>query len=412
MFLAAQASAPTRTGRSLAVRIARTAALTFLLILLGLFCAPRLNSYLLARQFQKVLAGLQTVQIDETTEDQLLRQVPYLAAVPHASSGEPEHWYFASFTNERSWLHLERFVSRGAGSRRSLLKLADWAGFHYVSLTANVIVLDGKVSSVRYSVASEFAAPRVLGDLVSVRSVHGYWLDHRLPLLISSTDDQSPDYRIKESVHRPSEFESIESSLAVSYAFDASREKIANVFKPELSCFWRAAGCRNWREILPLVSQEETAIKKATLTRLQSGDPCPDSLLAARIRYLPDLDVSIVEVTNSGPGYAPGANGFLYWTPTAQHTFRVLELITGQLGPRSPGPFLHTLTIASPVDPKQKIPDPSIAAIQNGGRMLMFGNHSFESCSIVTATDSAEAAVRAAVSAAKRSEDQIVTGLQ
>jgi hypothetical protein len=394
------------------VRIARTAALTSSFILIGFFCEPRLNSYLLARKFQKVLASLQTVRIDETTEEQLLRQVPYLSAIPNASSAEPEHWYFASFTNESSWLHLERFVSRDAGSRSWLLKLADWTGFRYVSLTANVVVLGEKVSSVRYAIASEFAAPRVLGNLVSVRSVHGYWLDHRLPLLISTTDDQSPDYRIKESVRRPSEFESIESSVAVSYSFDAPPEKLANAFKPDLRCFWSAGGCRNWREILPLVRQDEKTIKEAALARLESSDPCPASLLAARARYLPDLNVSLVEVTKSGPGYAPGADGFLYWTPTSLHSFRVLELITGQLGPRSPSPFLHTLTIASPVDAKQKIPDPSVVAIQNGGRMLMFGNHSFESCSIVTATDSAEAAVRGAVPAPKRSEDQIVTGLQ
>ena len=401
-------------GRLLAGRTARIAFLTVVFLLLALSIAPRLNSYLMARKFLKVLSGLKTVRIDETTEEELLQQVPYLE--PNKDSSEfgleRERWYFTSFTNEADWLRFERLT--GAGSPGSisprLLKWADWLGFRFMSLSANVIVLDGKVSSIRYSVASEYTVPQVIGNIVSVRSVHGYWLEHRQPLYVTSTEDQSPSYRIKESLRHPWAFEPIESVIDVSYAYDTEPDKIAHVFQVDLRCFWSVHGCRNGREVLPLVWQDENAIKEATAARLASNDPCPDSLLAARVRYLPDLDVSLVEVTNSGPGYAPGADGFLYWTPPAMHSFRVLDLITGELGRRQ-SPFLHTLTITSPMDPKQKIPDPSVAAIQKGGRMLMFGNHAFESCSIVTATDSAEAAVRAAVPAPRRREDQIVRGL-
>ncbi len=412
MTFAKHFPATARFGRLLAGRAARVAFLTVVFLLLALSIAPRLSSYLMARKFQKVLAGLKTVRVDETTEEQLLQQVPYLERSENSSSFglDRERWYFASFTNESAWLRFEGLFT-GSPSPRSIsqgpLKWANWLGFRFIGLSANVIILDGKVSSIRYSVASEYTAPSVFGDIVSVRSVHGFWLDHRLPLYVTSTEDQSPSYRVKESSRRPWAPDPIESALEVSYAYDADPEKIAHVFQADLRCFWSMRGCRNGREVLPLVSQDEDGIKEATAARLASNDPCPEGLLAARIRYLPDLDVSLVEVTNSGPGYAPGADGFLFWTPTSLHSFRVLELISGQLGPRR-DPFLHTLTIPSPMDPKQKIPDPSVAAIQKGGRMLMFSNHSFESCSIVTATDSAEAAVRAAVPAPRRREDQIV----
>ncbi|MGC1490000.1 MAG: hypothetical protein WA798_01425, partial [Candidatus Acidiferrum sp.] len=74
-----------RLGRLLAGRAARIAFLTVVFLLLALSIAPRLNSYLMARKFQKVLVGLKTVRIDETTEEELLQQVPYLRRSENSS---------------------------------------------------------------------------------------------------------------------------------------------------------------------------------------------------------------------------------------------------------------------------------------------------------------------------------------
>ncbi|MGB7231172.1 MAG: hypothetical protein WBD19_05830, partial [Candidatus Acidiferrum sp.] len=317
------------------------------------------------------------------------------------------------FTNEAAWRRFEQFVVGHSGNSSALrlpFKFADWLGFRYVSLTAFVIVLDGKVSSVSYAIASEDAAPRILGNLVSVRGAHGYWLDHRLPVWVSSAEDQSPNYRIKETARHPYGGETIESSLEISYSSDATRDEKEHAFQADLSCFWSYRSCRNGREILPLVWQDRNSINAAALARLKSANPCPNGVLEGRVRSLPDLDVSLVEVFNSRSGWNDGADGELYWTPTSAYFYRVLEVFVGEAGPRRAQPFLHTFKIPSPVDPQEKLPDPSVAAVPASARMILFGNDEFESCSIVTATDSAEAAVRAAVPAPRRREDQIVTG--
>ncbi|MGH9740722.1 MAG: hypothetical protein ACRD51_00035, partial [Candidatus Acidiferrum sp.] len=383
-------------------------------ILLVLAIAPRLNEYLMARKFQAVLAGLQNVRVDETTEEDLERSVPYLKLVGNGSDyGLPrERWYAVEFTNEPSYLRFLRFFSDHQWlPKSSALRWADWLGFHYMSLDAGAVLLDGKVSSVNYAVASEDTAPRVLGNIVSIRSAHGYWLEHRLPVWVSSAEDQSPDYRIKETTRRPSGGKTIESSLEISYSLDAPPTGIEHAFQADLGCFWSYRGCRNGREILPLVWQDRNSINAAALARLESANPCPDSVLEGRVRSLPDVDVYLAAVFNSRAGWNEGADGELYWTPTSEYYYRVLEVLVGEFEPRRDRPFLHTFKIASPVNPKQELSDPSVAEVQASERMILFGNDEFESCSIVPATDSAEAAVRAAVLPAKRREDQIVTGL-
>jgi len=392
-------------------RVARSVFLIFIFAVIGVAIAPRLNAYLLARKFQAVLSGLRTLKIDETTEGELLQRVPYLQLSPNSSSFglDNEHWYYVSFTDESAWVRLEQFTMYRPGetfSREWIRKCAVWLGFRYMALGASAIVVDGKVSSIRYGVASEFVAPRSLGDLVSVRSVHGYWMEYRMPPWVTSADDQSPRYRVKETAHRPAGDETIESSLEVSYAFDAPPEMTLHAFQIDLRCFWSARGCRNGREILPLAWQDKNSIEAAALARLQSDHPCPDTVLEGRMRYLPDVDVFLAEVTNSMMENMDAAREF---DSNRATYYRVLERLRGEL--RTPsGIFLGRTTIPSPVDPRQEIPNPTEAWDKTGDRLIIFSNHHFDSCSIVLATTSAEATVRATEPVPKRREDQISSG--
>jgi hypothetical protein len=392
-------------------RIARYTFLIFFFAVIGVAIVPRLNSYLLARKFQVVLFGLSTLKIDETTEEELLQRVPYLQLSPNSSSFglDHEHWYYASFTNESAWARLGQLTMYRPGqafSREWIRKWADWLGFRYMALGASVIVFDGKVSSIRYGVASEFVAPRSFGDIVSVRSVHGYWMEHRMPPWVTSADDQSPRYRVKETAHRPAGDESIESSLEVSYAFDAPPEMTVHSFQIDLHCFWSARGCRNGREILPLAWQDKNSIEAAALARLQSDHPCPDSVLEGRMRYLPDVDAFLVEVTNSMVENMSAAREF----DSNQATYyRVLKRLRGES--RTPsGIFLDRTTIPSPGDPRQEIPNPTEARDKAGDRLIIFSSHHFDSCSVLVATPSAESIIRATEPAPRRREDQILSG--
>jgi len=411
MAVARFSQATTRAGTSLVIKIARTGLLIAVFLSLIIAIVPRLNSYLLALKFQAALAGLKTVRIDQTTEEELLQAVPHLKPEENSSSSNHgvERGYVAVFTNESAWLRFAKLAAfdPGPGPQNSpALKVAGWLGFHYMSLAVSAVVADGKVSSIEYGVASEHTAPRVLGDLVSFRSVHGYWLEHRSPLNVTSADDQSPSYRVKETTRRPSAHTSIDSSLEISFAFDAPAETTEHAFQAQLSCFWSSGGCRSGREILPLAWQDKNSTDAAALARLQSDDPCPDSILAGRVRYLPDVDILLVEVTSASPLRGSLAGGFHY---QGSNSYRVLELLRGEM--HLPTGFIfNKLTIPSPMDPKQQIPNPVHTLSQPGERLILFGNHNFDSCAAVPDTDSAEALVRATEPAPRRREDQIVAG--
>jgi len=80
---------------------ARRAYLALLLGVAALSIGLRVRTYLLTRKIQAVLLSLEQVQVDVTTEEQLLRTVPYLIQQPNP------HAYLAEITNgdDRKWIY-------------------------------------------------------------------------------------------------------------------------------------------------------------------------------------------------------------------------------------------------------------------------------------------------------------------
>jgi hypothetical protein len=70
---------------------------------------------------------------------------------------------------------------------------------------------------------------------------------------------------------------------------------MSHVFHVHLRCFWSLFGCRHARQIAPLLWQDKNSIEAATLARLNSNDPCPDRILAGRVKYLLDMGVVLLE---------------------------------------------------------------------------------------------------------------------
>jgi hypothetical protein len=133
------------------------------------------------------------------------------------------------------------------------------------------------------------------------------------------------------------------------------------------------------------------AIEQAAATRLDSQDPCPDRILAGRVRSLLDLNVALVEIVNSrfesfNDEGAPRED--------LVADFRFVEAIRGE--PRGPWTNIRfrsaipsstgaRAVTANPLGPLNPKP---------GERFLFFSGANFDSCQVVPATPSAEAAVR------------------
>jgi hypothetical protein len=383
---------------------ARRIYIAIILIVLCMTSAARLRTYVMARRIQSVLHGLAEIRVDQTTEQQLLKSVPYLTRSEHEwKAGEiVQRWYVTEISNESDWLMsgLMTYGSHLLGllgqDPESLRRLAYQLGYRYLSFDASVLVQDGRVSQVTYGLAKEWVRPREIGYIVSAKSVHGFWLPHLMGFAVTSEEDVSPQYRPGGD----------EKGLGVIYTTDAPPERTTRAFQLNLSCFWSLRGCDDAREIAPAVWQDIQALQAATYQQLISGK-CPDSIIEGRTRYLPDLTVLLLEVTGSRriDVNEEGSKTEDWFTD-----YKLIDVIRGRsagswnsvrLRRTIPSPMDHARTIANQIWPLTKI----------GSQALFFGNIGFYSCRIIPASPSALAIVRKSTIPPKRPEDEIQIGL-
>jgi hypothetical protein len=347
----------------------------------------------MARKIHAVLHGLSEIRLDQTTEEQLTKMLPFLTEKDWKVGGTSYRGFYVSISNERFWLGL---IAYGL-DWSEYGHVANWLGYRFMSFDAGVLVQDGKVSQVSYGLANHWERPQYAGYtgyLVSARSVHGFWRGHT-GVFVTSEDDLSPQYR-------PNEYGN---TLNVIYSYDAPLELTNRVFRLNLSCFWGIKGCSEAREIAPEMSNDVRAIQDATYKQLISSK-CPDSIIEGRMRYLPDISVSLLEVTGSRRIEVDEEGG------RAEDWFtdyKLKEVIRGQsfglwknirFGRTIPSPGDPTRTIANQIYPPTKI----------GTQVLFFGNV-FYSCRFIPATPSAIDIVRKTPMPQKRPEDQIPSGL-
>jgi hypothetical protein len=399
-------------------RLARRVYLGLLLLPVIFTAGVRIRSVLLTRKIHAVLSGLEQVRVDQTTEEQLLKTVPYL--VRHGNL-RPElagvEWYYrADISNgvERRWLfrlaetHLFQFLwpwplimDRQTEHTQVLsfpLKIAYRLGWRYVGFSALVKVRNGRASSVWYGIEPdvEQGYPRFYS--VSAVSFHGLWMEHALPPLVSSADDENPEYKVSTT---RTQYDA-ERGLRAEYAADAPRELIAHAFQVDLSCYWGIRGCVSAREIAPLFWRDKQAIEAKAVSRLRGpGNPCPDTVLAARVRYLLDLNVELLEVTDSG---RERANGKREAGESPTISYQLKEVIRGHSG-RAQTLVPYRTSIASPLGSTERMSNPLPPSLKARDRVLAFTGANFDSCQIVPATPSAESAVRSAVPAPRWPED-------
>jgi hypothetical protein len=263
-------------------------------------------------------------------------------------------------------------------------------GWRYVGFGASVTVLDGRVSSIAYNIEPDFFMGWPQSYLVSVRSAHGFWA--RAPRFgVKSFQDQNLAYWVRGN----------EDSITALYMVDAPPQLISDAFQLDLTCFWGLHGCDSARQIAPLLWKHKAANEAADALRLRSQNPCPDSMLAARVRYLLDLSVVLLEVVSSREEDINSEGGHRLGLVT---DYRLKEVIRG----RGVGPYtgIHCQSlIPAPLSSRDSMANPAASLLKPGDRMLYFTGADFDSCSMVPATPSAELAVRTTIPAPRRGED-------
>lgn len=209
-----------------------------------------------------------------------------------------------------------------------------------------------------------------------------------------STDDENPQFRINGSGRH----------LDVVYTFDAPPTMTSRAFKVDLSCFWELLGCRHSRQIAPLLWQDKLAIEAATLARLKSNEPCPDRVLAGRVRYFPDSSVLLLESTGfqTKSVNEDGMRVDEVWT-----NYKPIEVPRGWSS-KSWQSVRSTSTVPYPGDYNRRLPNTGLLWANAGVRVLAFTNLSFDSCRLVVATPSALTAVRNTAPPPRRREDETI----
>ncbi|MGA8072710.1 MAG: hypothetical protein WB995_04500 [Candidatus Acidiferrales bacterium] len=403
-------------ARAFTGRIARRIYLAIVALIFTASAVARVRAFVLTRKMHAVIQGVSKLRIDETSEDEVLRTVPYLVrgdwsrqVQRTAETGDVdegiEHAYFVKISNARDWLAFANFagrfsrmeITRDGFPKSWICSVADLLGYRYVGFTATVIVLNGKVSSAGYGIANVLVFPEPLGLALSVKSIHGIWGPYRSAFRTSSTSDEAREFDVSGD----------DAHLRLRFASEASPQLISHAYQVNLSCFWSLLGCRHAQQIAPLLWQDKRAIDTATLARLKSSDPCPDRILAGRVKYLPDVVVSLLE-SNGSKHTSVDEEG--HRDDEISTDYKIVEDLRG----RSSGPWdsvRSRTTVPYPGDDSHTLPNPGLRWTKPGDKVLAFSSLGFDSCGFVLATPSALAAIRDAVPAPRRLEDELVGSL-
>jgi hypothetical protein len=386
-------------GKTLSGRWALRFYLTILFLLLLMSTAVRLCSYFIARKIEAVLQGLSEIRLDETTEEQMTKMVPYLTEKDWNAGGFSYRSFYVHISNESDGLPWPYALTHSDELALWLSHIGDWLGYRYISFDAGVLVQDGKVSQADYGLANQWMrpqAPGYVGYLVTARSVHGFWLPSPSGLEVSSVDDYSPQYRPRRWGN----------TLSVIYTSDAPPEVTKRVFDLNLGCFWGFRRCADAADIAPEISRDVEKIQKATYQQLIS-EKCPNSIIEGRMRYLPDVSVLLLEVTGSRRLEVNEERG------RAEDWFTDYKLKEAIRG-KSFGSWKNVRfqrAIPSPMDPTETIANQIWPETKIGSEVLYFGGLGFHSCRFIPATPSVLDIVRNARISMKRPEDQIPRGL-
>jgi hypothetical protein len=215
---------------------------------------------------------------------------------------------------------------------------------------------------------------------------------------VSRAYDENPQFYVHSN----------DQALAVLFTLEATPALTSHAFQIHLTCFWSLFGCHHADQIAPLLWQDKNSIEVATQTRLNGIDRCPDRILAGRVKYLPDMDVVLLEST----GFKTQIVNEQGLRDKNLANYKLIEVLQGRSS-KKPLEFNNaSLTTHFSSDYLRTLPDMGPEPTKTGERVLVFSNLYFDSCRVVQAKPSTLLAVRNAIPAPRRSEDELLTGLQ
>jgi len=235
---------------------------------------------------------------------------------------------------------------------------------------------------------------------------HGVWGSFP-PTLVGDVDDEAPDYRFGQAAGDLTSQLGDGGTIGFAYTAEAPQNVVSHAYDVDLTCFWALRGCGSARQVLPRLWEDREAVIRAAASRLASSNPCPDRVLAGRVRRLLELVVERREVTTPDRGRRDkpddGRRRIASGLPPEGAALRQRRVVpevrrTGDPG-NYPRGFLWRRDAVAP-------------SLKTGDEVLVFLGADFQSCRIVPATAFAEAAVRTAVPAPRRSEDRPDQGRQ
>ena len=345
-----------------------------------------------------MLRTLAEIRIDQTSERELLEKMPYLIRSQYdlKGNGIVEQQYCVEISNESDpwWLWSMAHHLDGSGSFASLL------GYRFISFDAGVFVKDGRASQVSYGLSRVLVRPKAAGYIVSAESAHGFWVERRHPFTVTSQEDASPQYRVAQTLV-PTRARD-ESGLHVTFTNDASPELTKRAFQLELNCFWGLRDCRDVNTIAPDLREDSEKIKHDTYQQLISGK-CPDSIVEGRMRYFPDVTVSLLQVTSSR---RVEVNEEGRRAEDLLTDYELKEQIRGKNHQKSWKNIRFRQTIPSPNNPTDTMANQGWPETKKGSLVLFFEYPRFDSCQFMPATPSALEIVRNTPVPRKRPEDQ------
>jgi hypothetical protein len=383
----------------------------------------RLRSYLLARKIHAVVSALGQIRVDATTEEELLKTIPSLVRVPRDTTWEnhvyrgyevrlsnlDDIWKVLGLQDYLRWVrpsHASPEPASGPadkwGSLNLPLRAAYVLGLRHLSFRATVTVLDGTVSSIFYALEPDVFRGWPAATFVEARSAHAFWQERRNPIPVYSTDDESPDFRFG---YIAGERALAKLHISVAYTPQAPRQRVSHAFNLDLSCYWGLSGCESVRQVVPLLWNDRQEVLAATAARLTSPDPCPARILAGRVRTLLHLNVALLEVVGARhvDFNHEGDRSSDY-----EVDYRLNESLLGDANGSWTG-IRRRPTIPWPPAPQGRTANPARFPMV-GEKYLYFDGGKFDSCRVVPAAASAEAAIRASQPPPKRIEDAMTLG--
>jgi len=195
---------------------------------------------------------------------------------------------------------------------------------------------------------------------------------------LSDSFDENPEYQ-EHSFHKWPD-----KDLGLRFFPGAAAEQQSHAFQLQLSCMQRSQGCRFAREILPAAYEDMEQISFAARRRLDSRTPCPDRILAARVKHFPKLDIRLAEVTQ--------ANGTIrLWSPRDSEPYRTarlqeIKILRGKKEDAS-------ATVEEPMwihrGPTREFANPAAGLLKPGAQFLIFSGREVRlesACTMVSAT--------------------------